>query len=350
MSLTKHEHFVASAVTDPSKKVYELMGARIHDAQRPMPPANYPALTPNELAVLDQWIAEGAPSSADPSCGGEPNPTNPNPGEPAPFPVDCEQIYKIAAGQNGQKHTVAAGEESHPVFLFDLPWPGEAQALAFRPLVDNKKILHHWILYSGEDFVSGWAPGSDVERLQLPADVGIYLPPGGSGIQLRLDVHYNNLGGTAAELDASGVEICAITTRSKFRPKTATVWRWFTALPVIWPNSTVENAGICRMVTTEPVHLLTSSPHMHKLGVHAKFEVTRNGVTTAIHDKPFSFEDQRVYKLDREELLNTGDVVTTTCRYRNPTPNFVTYGDSTEGEMCFNFALYYPMGSFFCTP
>ena len=87
---------------------------------------------------------------------------------------------------------------------------------------------------------------------------------------------------------------------------------------------------------------------MHKLGVYAKFEVTSKGVTKVLHDKPFSFEDQRTYMLTPEVLVNTGDVITTTCRYSNPTENFVTWGDSSEGEMCFNFALYYPMDGFYC--
>jgi hypothetical protein len=352
MSLTKYEDFVANAPTNASKKVFQLIRTRIHDVQRPMPPVGYPALTASELSTLDQWIAQGAAlGSADPMCGGQPNPDpKPDAGPAEPPPVDCEQTYRLVAGQNGQKQSVPAGQETHPQFVFTPPWPGEAQALVFRPIVDNKKIVHHWILYSGEAFLAGWAPGQDVDRVRLPPDVGMYLPSPGSGLQLQLDVHYNNLGGTTEELDASGVEICVITSKSKFRPKMASVFRWFSALPLIWPRSTVDNFGTCRVRTTNgPLHILTSSPHMHKLGVHAKFEVTRtDGTTTTIHDKPFAFEDQRTFMLTPEVLVNTGDVITTTCRYTNPTAQFVTYGDSTEGEMCFNFALYYPMDGFYC--
>jgi hypothetical protein len=47
-------------------------------------------------------------------------------------------------------------------------------------------------------------------------------------------------------------------------------------------------------------------------------------------------------------VLNTGDVVRTTCRYSNPTPNRIGFSMNTSGEMCFNFATYYPMGGLSC--
>src|SRR5690606_40152307 len=47
--------------------------------------------------------------------------------------------------------------------------------------------------------------------------------------------------------------------------------------------------------------------------------------------------------------LNNGDRVTTTCVYKNTTSRSVSFGTNTEDEMCFNFALYYPMCGMSCT-
>jgi hypothetical protein len=353
MSLVSYADFIAPAITDKGKKVFELMPARLHDALKPMPPSTSPRLTPNELATLDAWLAGGAQPGPDPACGTLPPATNPPPTTPSSsetftWPADCETHYKLTAAQNGAKHVVPAGKEEHPQISIVPPWPGAAQALAFRPITDNAKVLHHWIMYAADgSFLTGWAPGSENGRVPLPADVGMYLPSSGN---LRLDMHYNNLGGTTTEQDASGVEVCVIQTQSKFRANTATVFGGFSALPSIPPNQKVDNVGNCAVSTPKgPVHVLSQSPHMHLLGVNAKLVLTRGGQQTVLHDAPFTFDDQRNYPFSPELMLQTGDKVTTTCTYQNNTSKTVTFGENTGNEMCFNFVVYYPMGGMSCT-
>jgi peptidoglycan/LPS O-acetylase OafA/YrhL len=63
----------------------------------------------------------------------------------------------------------------------------------------------------------------------------------------------------------------------------------------------------------------------------------------------FAFGEQGTYPLaGGEVLLETGDVVKTTCYYTNATTRNITFSESTSGEMCFNFALYYPKGALSC--
>ena len=64
-------------------------------------------------------------------------------------------------------------------------------AIGFRPITDNKKVLHHWILYeqTGGAFITGWAPGAE-DAAPLPNDVGMYIAKGKQS--LRLDMHYYN--------------------------------------------------------------------------------------------------------------------------------------------------------------
>ena len=68
-----------------------------------------------------------------------------------------------------------------------------------------------------------------------------------------------------------------------------------------------------------------------------------------MHEGPFNFDEQSSYPMEKELILNTGDTVTTTCIFDNPTSRNVTFGESTTNEMCFNFAVYYPMGAFTCS-
>jgi hypothetical protein len=58
-----------------------------------------------------------------------------------------------------------------------------------------------------------------------------------------------------------------------------------------------------------------------------------------IHDKPFSFDDQRYYV--ENTILMQGDTLTTTCTYSAPS----TFGQSTNNEMCYFFSLAWPAGN-----
>jgi len=347
MGLTSYADLIAPAPSDPSKKVYQTVSQRTHDTARPMPPRGVlPAAT---LAPLDSWIAAGAPAGDDPTCSGETG----GPGDGGfDWDKECDAIYPLrshGAGGPGTPYLVQPGGEYHPQIRLDAPWGNEqVQAIAFRGLTDNKKVLHHWILYAGMAFLTGWAPGDDVKP-PYPDDVGMDMPTGKGA--LRLDMHYYNTGNNQVERDNSGVEICVVK-KANFRKNHAAVTMGFTSFgPVLAPARTTnyQSTGTCKVTTTQPVHLLTAAPHAHKLATHMKFTVKKkNGQTIVMHDQPFRFGEQGTYALDPEVILETGDTVTTTCTFTNPTNRNVTFGESTENEMCFNFATYWPKGALRC--
>ncbi len=378
MSMVTYKDMIAPAVSDNTKKVYQLVRVRIHDAQKPMPPSGFAALTAPQLAALDSWIDAGALPGADPTCAGSggtgaagaggmqtpaggstgaagaggstmdptTDPGNPNSAE---WPADCEAHYTfLASGTGGTgKYSIPAGTEQHPSFNFPVPWTTEVQGVAYKPVVDNGKVLHHWILYGGDGaFLAGWAPGNTSGS--VPSDVGIYLP-NGAGASLRLDVHYNNLGGMQTETDASGVEFCVISDPSKMRPHTATTYGIIgdATAPA---HQMVDNTTNCMVsASMGEVHLIGESPHMHRLGVHAKLLLTRStGEQVVVHDMPFDFNEQRAYGITPDLVVNTGDQFAITCSYDNTTDTNVYFGQNTEDEMCFNFVMYWPKGGFTC--
>jgi hypothetical protein len=379
MSLATYQDMIAPAVTRPDLKVYQLVSQRIHDTVRPMPELPR-MLTAPQMATLDGWIAAGALPGVDPTCAAPPdtNTLTGGTGGAAPvageggsggeviatggtgggttgefvWPEDCEEFHTFTAYAGSNKGTpanIAGNSESHPQFYFDVPWSGEVQALAFRSITDNTKVIHHWIMYGpgsgglgGDKFLVGWAPGKD-EKTPLPDDVGMYMP--GSG-QLRLDVHYNNKGtDSVAETDASGVEVCVTHT---FRKYTATVMG-LTGDATAPAGQTKTNTSTCTANVTgsEPVRILSVSPHMHKLGVHAFFSQTSGGTEVIHHDAAFNFENQQVHALDNV-IVKDNDRLTTACTYTNPTNSTVSFGQDTSDEMCFNFITYYPMGAMSC--
>jgi hypothetical protein len=353
MALKTHADLVADSALYPGTKVFARALERMKAGSMRMPPQG--SVPADKLALIEAWTQAGAPSGSDPTCGGA---SAAAPQSAPSWPAACEKFYKFLAHDmedSDQPYRVAAGSEPHPQFVFDAPWDEEeVQALAFRPVTDNKRVLHHWILYqhSGGAFLSGWAPGQDAAKRSLPDDVGMFLPSGTQS--LRLDLHYNNLLPDAQEeLDASGVEICVVS-KPNFRPNTATVFMGFMAFAVpMAPANTVnhELTRSCSVTASSPVHLLSTSPHAHKLATHAKFTVQkRDGMQVVMHDEPFDFSEQVSKGLPQELVLETGDTVTTTCTYTNTTGQDVLFGEDTGDEMCFNFAAYYPKGALRCDP
>ena len=353
MGLVKHADYLVAAKSDSTKKVFDLVGSRVHSTKNPMPPKG--GLSDDELKTIDAWVAAGAPDGSCDSDAGTANAPSADGRVDGWNPDECDEIYEIRAhGAGGVKdpYVVPKGQEIHPQITIDAPWGNEKiQAIAFKPITDNSKVLHHWILNGGGAFLVGWAPGDD-GRPPFPKDVGMDMPTGAGS--MTLDMHYFNLMGTSDQPDNSGVQVCALK-QAHFRKNLAAVALTFASIGsggVLAPagKTNYDNTSTCTIQATSPVHLLTAAPHAHKYAVHMKFTVTKkDGTVIVMHDKPFAFGEQGTYPLaGGEQLLETGDVVTTTCTYTNTTNKDITFGESTTNEMCFNFALYYPKGGYSC--
>jgi hypothetical protein len=316
-----------------------------------MPPQGL--LAAEDLAVLDAWLKAGHPAGPDPECEGlQVDAGALPPQDEEPWPADCEIVYTLLAHDPDdptKPFRIPAGQEVQvPLTIDPVPWAGESvQALAFRPRIDNLKVLHHWNLLEGDGsqesgtIIWGSAPGSKGSG-KLPDDVGFHLPQG----PINLEMHYYNVGGSEDEFDQSGMEICATRT---FRKHTAAITKHFNAFPYLLPNQRGESTDICRVLTTtgEDIHVLGIVPHMHKLGVHAFLSVTSGFDERVVLDAPYRFDDQRVHPMN-DVVIKNGDVVKTRCTWENTTNEYVDYGLSSDKEMCANFAIYWPMDGFIC--
>jgi hypothetical protein len=316
--------------------------ARVNDDALPMPPPPNARLVDSEIASLKTWIDAGAPGG---TCATpEPPLGTPEPGPPEELPPDVT-CYTLKARESaaGAKFTVPQTPDLYQCFDYVPPWGDKVvQVVAARPIVDNDRVLHHWILYNrtadvtdgtnaacaglhpDAAFITGWAPGGD--GLHLPDDVGLRTESGG----FTLELHYNNTIG-AGQLDASGVEVCVT---EKLRPKEAAV-HWLGTQSL----NKLSAAGTCTPINTQPVTILSSSPHMHLQGRHMKTVINRkNGGSEVLIDEPFDFNTQISY--DTPAVIQPGDTLTTTCTYATPTP----FGQKTNEEMCYNFVIAYPAG------
>jgi Copper type II ascorbate-dependent monooxygenase, N-terminal domain/Copper type II ascorbate-dependent monooxygenase, C-terminal domain len=316
-------------------------------------------------AVTDAGIPSGPPAQSD---GGTDAGYS--------WPSDCENRYIFRAHNNNgvddtSKKQIAPGSQYYASYYFRPPWgTQEAQGLKFRTIIDNKKIVHHWILYGansatqqdgavqggqgqpigsmqGEFYIAGWAPGAP--DIELPAGVGLHMANGASAM-FRLEIHYFNTAADAvSEVDASGVEFCV--TSHKRAAEAAIHWLGSTNISVP-ANGKTEVKSTCKpQISNGPVHLMSLSSHMHKTGVHSSAILNRasGGPPITLIDDPFSFLEQGGYKQPRDGsapdlLINAGDSIDVTCRFDNTTNQAKAFGSNTEDEMCFFYAMAWPRG------
>jgi hypothetical protein len=379
MPLVTYADMLAPARSDATKKVHELVATRIEDRARPMPPDPTKRLPDASIAMFKGWSSAGAAAGV--ACTSDQTAATGGKDDTAATggmgimatttekAADIEECYELRAHGaptpgDSSVYTVPGGE-NYSSFIFKAPWTTPVQGLHFRHLADNAAVLHHWLLFSEaaqkddgaiepcdlagptgilcgiadtRSLITGWAPGRP--DFALPADVGLEMPA--PGALMAVEMHYFNSGGAPAQ-DRSGVEVCV---SSKFRKNTASVSWLGTETIDVAPKSMGTAAGNCNplrkgMNATDPINVLYSWPHMHKLGTHLKSVVNRAaGGTETLYDGAFNFEFQVVY--DTPMQLMPGDTITTTCMFNNTTDRQIAFGASTQMEMCFNFTYAWP--------
>jgi hypothetical protein len=374
MPLMTVDDFHKPSKTNPLLKVYELARVRVKDMAKPMPPGG--GMEAADVNMLDTWFGSGAPvgTEADKNCAVTPR--NPPVGDgtyEALVPLPGETCYEFAV-HNGQatsdntKYDVVTGEH-YEQFYYKAPWPEGTVGTRFGTKLDNKAIVHHWLLFQSDELddegthrtaplptllgvnavlLAGWAVGGT--NLAMPEGIGFELPAKGSTLDIQWH-YYNN--GPAMQQDKSIVQVCTVPKAMVQNVATVT-WvgnedlngnKWFggEGMP---PHKVSQFSGTCDplregMNATEPVHIIGFWPHMHQLGTNMKAIVNHvDGTSTTIFEKPFDFNYQVHYMQNYD--LKPGETLTATCTFNNTTDLGVPFGESTDTEMCYNFTFAYP--------
>jgi hypothetical protein len=349
MPLVSHADLVAPAKSDPSRKVYELVGQRTHDDARPMPQAPAPRLSASDQKVLDDWISAGAP----------------------PSPGSCSSSTSSSSSGAGGSTTLSCTPDVHLIpenawtmpkdttdvyvcYGLDVTEPQKKQITAFAPRIDNAKIVHHIVLFQSDspqpagpvvcdlsgakDWrpVAVWVPGND--GFELPKEAG--FPLSGTTHYI-VQVHYNNLAHLDGQTDKSGFDLC---TTTELRPNDADVLAFGSTSFQIPAHSSLDMT--CDFTVPKGVpalHAIGGLPHMHKLGTAIDTVVRPSGGGAPLDlgkRDPWNFEAQYWSPLD--QVVTAGDVVSTRCAWNNTTASPVSWGENTEDEMCWSFTMYYP--------
>lgn len=110
------------------------------------------------------------------------------------------------------------------------------------------------------------------------------------------------------------------------------------------PGGPSVQSGTCTL--ERDVTIFGVIPHMHQLGTHLK-AVAHSSVMgdVVLSDRPYDFDTQIVYPLQKEVQMKVGDTIDVDCTYQNTTANAVSFGESSLDEMCFAGVYQYPAGS-----
>jgi mono/diheme cytochrome c family protein len=347
MSLRGQPDFQATAL-DGKQKIFQVARARVEAGN--MPPKSATPLTASERATLLGWMTQGAPATAA-ACTA---PT-PRPGilEPA---LGCQpdHVFTSFGSTPDSGFPVPTQGNVYQCFNMAAPFEPQEQAVAWGPIVGDPRVVHHWILYSvkgtsarcdqSKRFMFGWAPGGQAGK--MPPDVGHELP--NPDERLLLEIHYNNPQAIAGITDKTGVALC--TTKIPRAQEAGVITLGTVAIRIPSGAKDFSVSGTCDPLQTslfsEPLHVLGSTPHMHKLGATFTTAHRPPGKPAAmlVEVNAWDFNDQVHYPNDPQQwIINKGDTLTTTCTYTNTTGREVRFGERTENEMCFNFLVVYPI-------
>jgi hypothetical protein len=161
-----------------------------------------------------------------------------------------------------------------------------------------------------------------------------------AGEQLVLNLHLYNTGETPLS-GISGVEVVLADPAEVEHIADSDLFGKIFGL-VIPPGANTQTANC---TVSEAQTFFAVSPHMHKLGVHARAVAQTAGGPVTLIDTDYDFENQLLYLMPAQLTLMPGDTITVDCGYDNTTGNTVYFGDSSDDEMCFLGAYRYPAGA-----
>ncbi|MCA9515882.1 MAG: hypothetical protein KC635_13140 [Myxococcales bacterium] len=237
------------------------------------------------------------------------------------------------------EYTVASGEEKYLCWSQTLTEPLYVDRFEYEKVA----TVHHFFMqkalvkepegFSECDvlFKPTWLPlfgaaTSDAE-LQMPDGAAMIIP---AGDQIVVQLHLLN----ATPEDVSERAVIRMH-RSDVGPAATPVgWYAFGTSRIQLPaGQKTEVRSLCAV--DQGATVFAGGPHMHYLGKKSVLEVgpSKDALATTHVRDPYSFDRQSIDPLPLE--LAEGELVQLTCTFDNRTDHTVTFGESSNDEMCY---------------
>jgi len=183
-----------------------------------------------------------------------------------------------------------------------------------------------------------WMPlyvsGTGAHELSLPANTAFKIAP---ETQYIIQLHLQNAGDEPMDI-RGGVNL-TYTRDAGVTP--AGMYAFGNYNVEIPPETNGHEIGV-NCAPGKDMNVFGVFPHMHKLG--SKIEMRRTpagGSTEMLYAiDPWKFGEAPVDMLDR--TITPTDTLDLTCTFNNPFGHPVTFGESSDDEMCFFVFFYYP--------
>jgi hypothetical protein len=179
-------------------------------------------------------------------------------------------------------------------------------------------------------FRPGWLPmfgaATAATRLQMPEGVGMVLP---RGTQILLQLHLLN----PAPTEARGVVEVALHKSARRDVESVGLVAFGRPELMLPPRQASQSVHTCSV--PEALEIFAVLPHMHYLGKSLVFEIgsSDSELREVYRRQPWSFDDQYLDPITLS--LPRGTRARVTCTFENTTDRTVTFGESSNDEMCF---------------
>jgi hypothetical protein len=323
-------------------------------------------LTPEQIAIIGAWSAQGAPAGDPADATTTPPNLGPDLGTPGAtldpgadyHPNDlltddyhCTLVDPaLATAQDLIGFNVHPGSTAtvHHVLLFSVS-PANLAAIQAK---DAAEAGPGWTCFGGTGVdgtptIGGWVPGSGATA--FPAPTGIHLD---AGTQIVMQIHYNLL---------TTKHVTDRTTADLFYSKTPIPALSRAAISAVLNTTFVVPANSTKTVMADlPIKsnfdLWGVVPHMHLHGTEIKVQIKHaDGTTDCAVDVPkWNFHWQQFYYYQKATKVVAGDTIHLECTFDNlqadePIINGaqmssapLRWGEKTTDEMCLNY-LYFTL-------
>lgn len=303
--------------------------------------ANDSRLTDEQLTLIEQWVAAGAPE-------GDPAdlPASPEFAEGWQIPDPDEVIYM------GEPFEVPAdGTVEYQHFVVDPGWTEDKWIKSVEARPGNPEVVHHILIFVrtpseirrggpgqiGTEWLAAYAPG--IRQEPLPEGMARFVP---AGSQLIFQQHYTPNGSLQTDRSYLGV-VFADKEEIRKEVAVASAGNYAFRIPPNDPNHRVEST----FTFSRNGLLLSLMPHMHLRGKDFSFEALYpDGSSEMLLSVPqYDFGWQTIYSLAEPKPMPAGTKLKCVAHFdnsddnlNNPDPSAtVTFGEQTWEEMMIGF-------------
>ncbi|XP_013398635.1 DBH-like monooxygenase protein 1 homolog, partial [Lingula anatina] len=242
-------------------------------------------------------------------------------------------------------------------------------AVAFEPIIANKDVMHHMILFAcGDDVTAGDPHLCGAEDLKcetwltvwtvgLEGQICTHHNTGakfgrGSMRHMSLQIHWNNPDLRGDYVDSSGMRIYYTPRLRKYDLGNVQFGQNYLAIPPL--SRDYEQHGGCTPYCTKkrlphPIYLTRTYLHMHHLATAGAMEQYRNGklIRVIALDPEYQYVTPPIHVHDPAVEILPGDEVLVRCWYNTLDGdrrryNTTLFGLGTDAEMCYAFVSYFP--------